>query len=83
MKDVQDRIAALEQRGWSLAAIARAVDIHYNTVQKWKAGDRNPSNTKLVIQGLDGLLTQKRVPKKRHARPASADTQEGVECQYD
>ena len=68
MKDVQDRIAALEQHGWSLAAIARAVGVTYSAAQKWKSGARFPTHSKMVIQSLDSLLKKKQIPKKRQVR---------------
>ena len=65
MNDIQERITALECKGWSLAAIARAVGVTYSAAQKWKAGVRIPNHQQLVIQALDALLKQKRIPKKR------------------
>ena len=65
MNAVQVMIASLEGKGWTQAAIARAVGVSYNTVQKWKAGDRYPSNAKAVLQMLDILDKRRRIPKKR------------------
>ena len=65
MSAVQERLSDLEGKGWSLAAIADEMGIAYNTVQKWKAGDRCPSNIKAVLQSLDALCRRKRVPRKR------------------
>ena len=70
MSDVQDRITALEGKGWSLAAIARAMGVTYSAVQKWKARVRCPNHEQLVIQALDSLLKQKRIPKKRRSKTA-------------
>ena len=70
MSDVQDRISALEGKGWSLAAIARAMGVTYSAAQKWKAGVRCPNHEQLVIQALDSLLKQKRIPKKRRSKTA-------------
>jgi transcriptional regulator with XRE-family HTH domain len=63
MNDVQSRIAKLQERGWTLAAIADEADVTVNTVEKWKAGDHIPNKATLVL--LDQLLTKKRIPKKR------------------
>ena len=68
MNPVQKTLAELQEKGWSLAAIADEIDVSYNAVQKWKAGDRQPSNSKLVAQGLETLLQQGRIPKKRRVR---------------
>ena len=70
MSDVQDRISALEGKGWSLAAIARAMGATYSAAQKWKAGVRSPNHEQLVIQALDSLLKQKRIPEKRRSKTA-------------
>ena len=65
MNDVQRRLADLEAKGWTQAAIARAMGVSYNAVQKWKAGDRRPSNYKVVLERLESLCQRKRIPKKR------------------
>lgn len=36
-----------------------------NAVEKWKAGDRHPNNSKAIITLLKILSKRKRVPKKR------------------
>ena len=65
VNDVQQKLADLEGRGWTLVAIADEVGASYNTIQKWKSGDRYPANAKPVLQSLDALYKRKRVPKKR------------------
>lgn len=65
MNDIQTRIAQLEEKGWTLAALADELDITSNAVEKWKAGDRHPSNTKATLLLLDQLARRRRVPKKR------------------
>jgi len=65
MNDIQIRIAQLEEKGWTLAALADELGITPNAVEKWKAGDRHPSNTKAILLLLDQLAKQKRIPKKR------------------
>ena len=69
MKAVQERIAGLEQNGWTLAAIATELDMSYNAVQKWKAGDRHPANAKAVLAALEALAKRKRIPKRRRFWP--------------
>ena len=68
MNPVQEKIAALEKKGWSLAALADALGVSYNTVQKWKSGDRRPGTSKVVLQGLDALSQRKRVPKRHRGK---------------
>ena len=67
MNAVQEKLADLEGKGWSLAAIADEMGLAYNTVQKWKAGDRQPSNAQSVYRDLDSLLKRKRIPQKRRS----------------
>ena len=61
MNDVQKRLAALKEKGWTLAAIADELEITVNAVVKWQAGDRTPSNHKSTLEHLDRLLQQRRV----------------------
>lgn len=65
LNDIQSRIAQLQNKGWTLAALADELDITPNAIEKWKSGDRNPSNTKAVLTLLDQILKRKRIPKKR------------------
>ena len=65
MKDVQTKIARLQRKGWTLAAIADEVGVTVNAVEKWKAGDRYPANSKAVISLLEKIGQKKRIPKKR------------------
>ena len=55
----------MEGKGWTLAAIARELGVSYNAVQKWKAGERQPSNYYVVMERLEGMCRRKRAPKKR------------------
>lgn len=75
MSEIQDRIAELQENGWTLAALADELGVTVNAVQKWKAGDRNPSNAKAVFVLLDQLIKRKRIPKRRryteNSRPQS------------
>jgi transcriptional regulator with XRE-family HTH domain len=65
MNDVQTRIAQLQEKGWTLAALADELGVTPNAVEKWKAGDRYPRLEKPVLDALDRLAKMKRVPKKR------------------
>ena len=69
MNEVQIRIAQLESKKWSLAAIATELNAHRNTIGFWKAGIRYPRPDKPILDALDKLLKQNRVPKlKRYAK---------------
>ena len=62
---VQLKLALLQEKGWTLAALADALEQKVNTLEKWKAGDRYPANAKAVLTLLGLLEKRKRIPKKR------------------
>lgn len=62
---IQGKLATLQNKGWTLAALADELEQTVNTLEKWKAGDRNPANEKAVITVLETLEKRKRIPKKR------------------
>jgi len=65
MNDIQARIAQLQENGWTLAALADELGVTPNAVEKWKARDRHPNNSKAILALLDQLAKRKRIPKKR------------------
>jgi transcriptional regulator with XRE-family HTH domain len=65
MNEVQQLLGQLKANGWTLAAIADEVGVHYNTVQKWSAGDRTPTNARAVLRELERLTRRKRIPKRK------------------
>jgi transcriptional regulator with XRE-family HTH domain len=65
MTEIQSKISELQEKGWTLAALADELGVTVNAVEKWKAGDRNPNNLKSVISLLDKLNIRKRIPKKK------------------
>jgi IS30 family transposase len=65
MNDAQTKIAQLQEKGWTLAAIADELEHTPNAIQKWKAGHRNPRNYKAIVALLDRLIKRRRIPKKR------------------
>jgi len=65
MNDIQIKIKELQEKGWTLAALADELGVTVNAVEKWKAGDRYSSNAKAVLTLLDQLLERKRIPKQR------------------
>lgn len=71
MNEVQAKLSELQAKKWTLAAIANEVGVSVNAVEKWKAGDRSPANSKATLMLLDGLLKRKQVPKKRRYVPGS------------
>jgi len=64
-KEAQAKIAILEQKGWTLANIGRALGLKPVTIESWKAGSRSPSNLQLVLASLDRLGKKNRIPPKK------------------
>jgi len=71
MNDVQEKIANLQVKDWTLAALADELEVTVNAVEKWKAGDTYPRNVRGVLMVLDALLRRKRIPKQRRYAPGS------------
>jgi transcriptional regulator with XRE-family HTH domain len=65
MNDIQSKLAELQKKGWTLAALADELGVTVNAVEKWKAGNRYPSNAKAVLTLLSQITLKKRVPKQR------------------
>lgn len=65
MNEVQAKVAQLQEKGWTLAAIADELGVTPDTVELWKAGRRNATNAKGMLIILDELLKRKRIPKQR------------------
>jgi hypothetical protein len=65
MNDIQSKLKELQDKGWTVAAIADELEITINAVEKWKYGNREPRNAKAVLMLLDQLLERKRIPKQR------------------
>jgi hypothetical protein len=65
MNDIQAKIAELEAKKWTLAALADEMGVTPNAVEKWKAGDRYPTNVKAVLILMDEISKTKQAPKQR------------------
>jgi hypothetical protein len=71
LNKVQSLIAQLEEKRWTIAAIADSdeLKVHRNTVGMWKAGKRYPRPDQPVLDALHRLLKRNRIPKrKRYAQ---------------
>ena len=70
INSVQNLIAQLEEKGWSLTAIAESdkLKIHRNTITLWKAGTRYPRPDMPVIDALTGLIKIKPPKKRRYVK---------------
>ena len=64
MNDIQEKLSELQDKGWTLAAIADELGITPDAVVKWKSGIRYPGMPKPVMLALNPLL-KRRVPKQR------------------
>ncbi|MCJ7655768.1 MAG: helix-turn-helix domain-containing protein [Dehalococcoidia bacterium] len=64
-ENVQAKLAELQEKGWTLASIARALELSPVTVESWNAGIRSPANLKSVLESLDRLTKMKRIPPKK------------------
>lgn len=78
MNDVQTLLGELIEKGWTNASIADEVGHTVNAVEKWKAGDRYPSNPKAILILLEQLSERKRIPKKRRYSKGSRKSLSGV-----
>jgi len=65
VNEIQTRIAKLQEKGWTLAALADELEVTVNAVEKWKAGDRQPANSKAIFAMMDEIANRKRIPKKK------------------
>ena len=61
MTYISDRIAALRQRGWTLAAISRLLGVHEQSVYRYAKGRK--SHTDKVLEILDQMLAAPPPPK--------------------
>lgn len=77
MNDIQAKIAGLEGKGWSLAAIARAMGVTVNAIEKWKAGNTSPANSKATLALLNEIAKKKLIPKKRRYASGRRRAQSG------
>jgi len=62
MNGVQPLLADLKAKGWTNHSIADEIAVTVNAVEKWQAGDRNISQSRLILLTQ---LTNKKPPKKR------------------
>ena len=65
MEQIERAIADLQEKGWTIAAIADAVDVRWYTVQRWAKGVMRPANPTLTLAALQGLAKRNRVPARR------------------
>jgi hypothetical protein len=67
--DVQAELAELQEKGRTLANLARALELFSGTIESGNAGTRSPANPKSVLVSLDQLIKRKRIhPKKIYTK---------------
>jgi len=76
---VQSLIAQLEEKGWTVVAIADADElrVHRNTIGMWKAGTRYPRPDQPVLDALNHMLKRNRIPKKKRYAKGSRKSSRG------
>lgn len=73
---IQTALAALKEKGWSLAAIADELQVSWVTAWRWKKGQM-PVHVQLVAGAMDELLKKKRIPKRRRYIPGQRVRNQG------
>ena len=74
MNDVQEKIAELTSKGWTLAALADEMGVSWVTASRWRSGEQYPENGKAVVLAL-GTLSTRKPPKRRRYAPGEHHTQ--------
>ena len=68
MDEVQGLVGRLrDERGWTYAALAARLGVHWQTVRNWHLGTHPPANPGPVLAMLRQLQTA-RVPKRHRAK---------------
>ena len=65
MNEIQEKITTLRATGWTLAAIADELGVHWYTAQRWQKG-QYPDTPKPVLMALDTLMKRKPPPRRRY-----------------
>lgn len=65
MNDIQEKLAQLQEKKWTISALADELGQARVTLDKWKTGERYPANPKAILAMLDQILKMKRVPKQK------------------
>jgi hypothetical protein len=65
MNDIQEKLAQLREKKWTIAALADQLGQARVTLDKWKTGERYPANPKAILAMLDQISNMKRIPKQK------------------
>ena len=60
-REIAQSLAELEAKGWTLTAIAEALDCKLLAVYRWRDGNAIPEDPVMVLEGL-AVLSQQRPP---------------------
>jgi hypothetical protein len=71
MSDIQDKLSQLQEKGWTISALADELGQARVTLDKWKTGERYPANPKAILAMIDQISKMKKVPKQKryHLKP--------------
>ena len=61
---LQDELATLRARGWTLSSIARHINVPRQTVQRWWLGTRQPRFEGLILRSLVTLRDMDTPPRR-------------------
>ncbi len=75
MAEIQDLLAQLQAKGWTIAAIADELGMARHSVAGWKSGKHQPANYRVVGVALQQLNIRRRVPKRRRYGPDAPQRQ--------
>ncbi len=65
MNDVQEALARLQEKGWTIAAIADELGVHRETVSRWRSATSYPDLSRPTLMALEMLAKRQRVPKRK------------------
>ena len=65
MNDIQQKMAELQSKGWTLAALADELGVTASAMDKWKAGDKYPGMPRPILVMFDQIAKRKKIPKQR------------------
>ena len=65
MKEIQQLLADLKEKGWTLVAIADEIGEMWLTVYRWQEGKTYPGPGQAVHSRLDELLGREVIPMPR------------------
>ena len=65
MNEIQQKLADLTDKGWTLVAIADEIGEMWLTVHRWQVGKTYPEAAQTALSALSGLLGRARITEPR------------------